>query len=140
MLMFNYRSGFVKKKYLMKKLGKSKNKRSRSEKGFTLLELLAVMGLLAILLALASLKGTDILVNARERVCQYNRTQLIKKYESHLVAIGEEHSETLLAGFILEEGENICPSHGTISIVAQNLLCSVHDIDEDEDEVPYLLK
>ena len=138
--MFDYRSGFVKKKYLMKKLGKSRNKRSRSEKGFTLLELLAVMGLLAILLALASLKGTDILVNARERVCQYNRTQLIKKYESHLVAIGEEHSETLLAGFILEEGENICPSHGTISIAVQNLLCSVHDIDEDEDEVPYLLK
>ena len=130
----------MKKKYLMKKLGKSKNKRSRSEKGFTLLELLAVMGLLAILLALASLKGTDILENARERVCKYNRTQLIKKYESHLVAIGEEHCETLLAGFILEEGENICPSHGTISIAVQNLLCSVHDIDEDEDEVPYLLK
>lgn len=98
------------------------------------------MGLLAILLALASLKGTDILANARERVCQYNRALLIKKYESHLVAIGEEHSETLLAGFILEEGENICPSHGTISIAVQNLLCSVHDIDEDEDEVPYLLK
>lgn len=130
----------MKKKYLMKKLGKSKNKRSRSEKGFTLLELLAVMGLLAILLTLASLKGTDILVNARERVCQYHRTQLIKKYESHLVAIGEEHSETLLAGFILEEGENICPSHGTISIAVQKLLCSVHDIDEDEDGVPYLLK
>ncbi len=130
----------MKKKYLMKKLGKSRNKRSRSEKGFTLLELLAVMGLLSILLALASLKGTDILVNARERVCQYNRTQLIKKYESYLVAIGEEHSETLLAGFILEEGENICPSHGTISIAVHNLLCSVHDIDEDEDEVPYLLK
>ena len=130
----------MKKKYLMKKLGKSRNKRSRSEKGFTLLELLAVMGLLAILLALASLKGTDILADARERVCQYNRTQLIKKYESHLVAIGEEHRETLLAGFILEEGENICPSHGTISIVAQRVLGSVHDIDEDEDDVPYLLK
>ncbi|SFN58042.1 type II secretion system protein [Proteiniclasticum ruminis] len=69
----------MKKKYLMKKLGKYRNKRSRSEKGFTLLELLAVMGLLAILLAFASLKGTDILANARERVCQYNRTQLIKK-------------------------------------------------------------
>lgn len=138
--MFDYRSGFVKKKYLMKKLGKSNNKRSRSEKGFTLLELLAVMGLLAILLALASLKGTDILANARERVCHYNRALLIKKYESHLVAIGEEHNETLFAGFIMEEGENICPSHGTISIAFQNLLCSVHDIDEDEDEVPYLLK
>ncbi|WP_031577216.1 prepilin-type N-terminal cleavage/methylation domain-containing protein [Proteiniclasticum ruminis] len=79
----------MKKKYLMKKLGKSKNKRSRSEKGCTLLELLAVMGLLAILLALASLKGTDILVNARERDCQYHRTQLIKEYESHLVATGK---------------------------------------------------
>lgn len=130
----------MKKKYLMKKLGKSRNKRSRSEKGFTLLELLAVMGLLAILLALASLKGTDILADARERVCQYHRTQLIKEYESHLVAIGEEHNETLFAGFIMEEGENICPSHGTISIVTQNLLCSVHDKDEDEDDVPYLLK
>ena len=65
---------------------------------------------------------------------------LLKKYESHLVAIGEEHSETLFAGFILEEGENICPSHGTISIAVQNLLCSVHDIDEDEEDVPYLLK
>lgn len=130
----------MKKKYLMKKLGKSKNKRSRSEKGFTLLELLAVMGLLAILLALASLKGTDILADARERVCQYHRTQLIKKQECHLVAIGEEQSETLLAEFIMDEGENICPSHGTISIVAQRLLGSVHDIDEDEDDVPYLLK
>ena len=140
MLSFDYRSGFVKKKYLMKKLGKSRNKRSRSEKGFTLLELLAVMGLLEILLALASLKGTDILADARERDCQYHRTQLIKEYESHLVAIGEEHSETLLTGFILEEGENICPSHGTISIAVQNLLCSVHDIDEDEDDGPYLLK
>ena len=138
--MFDYRNGFVKKKCPMKKLGKSRNKRSRSEKGCTLLELLAVMGLLAILLALASLKGADILANTRERVCQFNRTQLIKEYESHLVATGEEHSEPLFAGFILEEGESICPSHGTISIVAQNLLCSVHDIDEDEDEVPYLLK
>lgn len=98
------------------------------------------MGILAILLTMASLKGIDILANARERVCQYNRTQLIKEYESHLVATGEEHSEPLFAGFILEEGESICPSHGTISIVAQNLLCSVHDIDEDKDEVPYLLK
>ena len=65
---------------------------------------------------------------------------LLKKYESHLVAIGEEQSETLFAGFIMEEGENICPSHGTITIVTQNLLCSVHDIDEDEDDGPYLLK
>ncbi len=124
----------------MKKLGKPKNKRSRSEKGFTQLELLVVMGLLAILLDLASLKSSDILANARERVCQYNRTQLIKEYESHLIANGEEHNETLLAGFMLEEGENICPSHGTISIAFQNLLCSVHGINEDEEEVPYLLK
>lgn len=138
--MFDYRSGFVKKKYLKKKLGKSRNKRSGSEKGFTLLELLAVMGLLAILLTMASPKGIDILANARERVCQYHRIQLIKEYESHLVTIGEEHSEILLEGFILEEGENICPSHGTMSIAFQNLLCSVHDIDEDEDDVPYLLK
>lgn len=98
------------------------------------------MGILAILLTLASLKGNDILASAKERVCQYHRTQLIKEYESNLVATGEEHNETLLAGFILEEGENICPSHGTISIVAQRLLCSVHDIGEDEDDVPYLLK
>ncbi|GEM_PF-2018531 len=130
----------LKKKYPMMKLGNSKNKRSRSEKGFTLLELLTVMGLLAILLTLASLKGTDILANVRERVCQYNRTLFIREYESHLVATGEEHNETILAGFILKEGENICPSHGTITILAQNLLCSVHDIDEDEDDVPYLLK
>ena len=140
MVSFHNRSGYVKKKYLMRKLGKSRNKRSRSEKGFTLLELLAVMGLLAILLALASLKGADILANTRERVCQFNRTQLIKEYESHLVATGEEHSEPLFAGFILEEGESICPSHGTISTAFQNLLCSVHYINEDEVEVPYFLK
>ena len=52
----------------------------------------------------------------------------------------KKHNVTLLAGFILEEGEYICRSQGIISIVAQNFHCSVHDIDEDEEDVPYLLK
>jgi prepilin-type N-terminal cleavage/methylation domain-containing protein len=114
--------------------------------GFTLVEMIVVVAILAILAGIATHRLTGFQERARETVCRTNRQQLAR------LALLEEVNGTPQAGSEMEINgaidpdvlpdrfEGICPSGGVISIVDDAYVCSVHPddaisiTDEDGDE------
>ncbi|MBW3110304.1 type II secretion system GspH family protein [Bacillus sp. MCCB 382] len=116
-----------------------------SERGFTLVELLAVIVILGIVFSIAviSLGGTK--EKAEADVCAANRLELEKQYGAHLTLVDADHSDAVFNDFLTENGSELCPVGGVITYLDGVVECSVHgeDIDEEEDSgddggVPYL--
>lgn len=123
-------------------------KRPFDTKGYTLLELLAVLVILGIvaLIAVPSVVGS--IEKAKEEVCRSNRLELSKSYNMQLQSEGMEHSEGTFNTFLLEIDGTPCPENGLFTYEDGVILCNLHpddhnnndsdDEDEEDDEVPYL--
>lgn len=121
-------------------------RKTTKEKGFTLVELIVVVAILAILAGIAIFRFMGFQEKARQSVCRTNRQQLVRltlldevndtpaaDSESEInAAIDPEFSPGLFEG--------ICPSDGVINLVNGVYLCSIHPdeeisiTDEDGDE------
>jgi|BioPla2DNA2_1021312.scaffolds.fasta_scaffold12977_2 prepilin-type N-terminal cleavage/methylation domain-containing protein len=117
----------------------------KSKDGFSLIELIIVIAILAIILAIAIPNIGKYVETARRSVCNLNRVQFEKYYEMYLVENEEEHSENSFGRFKLEyEGTygQICPSNGTISYEKGILNCEKHpgkeSSDDETEEIPYI--
>jgi prepilin-type N-terminal cleavage/methylation domain-containing protein len=117
----------------------------RDQRGFTLVELLAVIVILGIVfsIALISLGGTK--ERAEEDVCAANRIELENQYGRHLLLEDVEHRDVVFSSFLTEFGSEVCPVGGVVSYSDGHVDCSVHgeEVDEEEDSggddgVPYL--
>ncbi|WP_061808967.1 type II secretion system protein [Rossellomorea vietnamensis] len=117
----------------------------RDQRGFTLVEILAVIVILGIVFSIAviSLGGTK--ERAEADVCAANRLELAKQYGGHLALKGVEHSDVVFHAFLREFGSELCPVGGVIDYMDGYVECSVHgeEVDEEEDSgddggVPYL--
>jgi prepilin-type N-terminal cleavage/methylation domain-containing protein len=86
----------------------------RNQRGFTLLELLAVIVILGIVFSIAviSLGGTK--ERAEECVCAANRLELENQYGRHLLLEDVEHSDVVFASFLSEFGSEVCPVGGVV--------------------------
>lgn len=114
-------------------------------RGFTLVEVLAFIGILGILAAIAVVSVAGVIEKAEKDVCDVSVLELKRYYEAYLVLEGIDHSDVVFVQYLQDYDEDICPVGGEISYVDGKVEYSVHSIGEgghcDEDEggsVPFL--
>ena len=113
-------------------------------KGFTLVEVLAVVVILGIITGIATLSVNKIIEKSKLEVCNANIIEIEREYESQLALASSTHSDVKFMELLLSYSHKLCPENGVISYFEGKVLCSIHSetIDEedpgDSDEVPYL--
>ncbi len=117
----------------------------RSKNGFSLIELIIVIAILANILAIAIPNIGKYVETTRRSVCNLNIVQLEKYYEIYLEKNEKDHSENILSRFGLEYEESygqICPSNGTSSYKNGTIKCGKHSgkesSDDETEEIPYI--
>jgi len=113
--------------------------------GFSLIELIIVIAILAIILAIAIPNISGYLETARISVCNLNIVQFEKYYMIYLEENAKEHSENTFGQFKLEYEESygrICPSNGIITFQNGIMRCDKHSgkelLDDEKEEIPYI--
>lgn len=115
--------------------------RKKYAKGFTMIEIIIVISIIAILTAIAVPNYLGYVKEAKATVCRVNCVQIEKMYEMYLEIEGIEHTDVGFEEFVRDNGMDICPEHGVITYVDGMLKCSVHvgeDDSEGDGDVPYL--
>ena len=108
------------------------------KKGFTLVELILVIGIIAILIVIAFPRFNGYTEKVREQVCETNRRELKRMYNAYLIIEDRKHEENIFEQYLNKYGKDICPSGGAISYDEEKIKCSNHDGNEDDGEVPYI--
>lgn len=132
----------------MKNLLNRLSKVNRKTKGFTMIELLIVISIIAVLAAIGSVSVYSYIEHSREVVCLVNRNKLLKLFQIELMdETSSGNSDAALKSFLLENSYvDLCPTGGTIDVLNRKLICSIHADEKDEDDgneeddgsVPYL--
>lgn len=109
-------------------------------RGFTLVEVLAVIVILGILAASAVVSVAGVIEKAKKDVCDANVLELERHYEAYLVLEGIDHSDVVFAEFLRGYDGSICPVGGDMGYMDGEVECSVHSIDEEDEgeDVPFL--
>lgn len=118
-------------------------KEKKNSRGFTLIEVMAVVIILGILFAIAVFSVTGIIEKTKQEVCYANVKELERHYEVYLTIEDIAHSNVVFAQYLQDYGEDICPVGGEIGYMDGEVRCSVHSIDEKEhddvdEDVPFL--
>jgi prepilin-type N-terminal cleavage/methylation domain-containing protein len=115
------------------------------DKGFTLIEIIVVLAIMAIFAALAVPNFISIKEKASKTVCNANCLQFKRMYEAYLILENIDHTYAIFAEYLQEYEKNICPDQGDINYINGKVRCSVHskgDNVESDDEgnegVPFL--
>lgn len=103
---------------------------NRRNKGFTLIEMMIVIAIIALLIAIAIPQFLGYVEKARATVCLQNRTTILREYQARLASGEDVTLETVLAKY-QPAGETLCPAGGTISVSDDTLVCSIHSEDQD---------
>lgn len=103
-------------------------KNLKSNKGFTLIEIIIVLVIIAILMAVAIPSIFGYIEKTKKTACEANRLTLYKDLCISLVSnesLTQEYADKLLS-----ESEPVCPSNGTVSITITNneitIICNKH--------------
>lgn len=117
-----------------------KYNKSLKSRGFSLIELIIIMAILSVISSVAVPKYIHYIEYSKSKVCSLNRQQLVKVYHTYLLLNNQQDSNILFDKYIQENGQNICPEQGTISILENNIQCGIHCSEEKNGEeiVPYL--
>ena len=113
-------------------------------KGFTLVELLAIIVISSILMSIAVISVIGITKQTEKEVCEANQSELERNYRMQLIIENKVLTITAFNEFLLSYGDEICTVGGEISFLNGKVECSIHSEsdadsgDDEEDEVPYL--
>lgn len=114
-------------------------------KGFSLVELMVVISVIAILTAIAVPLFSSFTDKTKKVVCDANCLQLKKMYEVWLISEGREHTKELFFNYRKEYGHEICPDGNDVDYHPDGeVQCIVHSVEEDDGDgsdggsVPYL--
>ncbi|WP_461207723.1 type II secretion system protein [Clostridium sp. DL1XJH146] len=120
-------------------------KSKKCNKGFSLIELIVVMCIIAILTGFIALSCIGYVNKAKKQVCNINCNKLESMYEIYLQSEKIEHTEESFEEFLEQYKNDICPGKGEIFYVDGEVKCSVHSSDDEleeenieEDDVPFL--
>ena len=111
--------------------------RARNIYGFTLIELVLVIGIITVLLSIT----VPIFMNYRktisETVCNMNRMTIERLFEASYT---DANSEISFNSFIEENPDDVCPDGGVISYVVDEVKCSKQSsgVEPPHEEVPWL--
>ncbi len=113
-----------------------------NNKGFTLIEIIVVIAILAILSAIAIPRIADYKDVAKKQVCYSNCKTIERTYEIYLEREGLDHRELLFNQYMIDNEYNPCPEDGIVSYIDGKVYCSIHnpieESEEEEEEVPFL--
>lgn len=119
------------------------DKKLYNVKGFTLIELIVVITILAIISSIAVPSYLVFMDNAKSSVCFANRQQLLKMFQIYLVTEDQLSTDLLFEKYSEENNKNICPQNGVIYMKDNKILCEIHHSEEELEQegdgaVPYL--
>ncbi|TDL78999.1 type II secretion system protein [Peribacillus frigoritolerans] len=106
----------------------------RDQRGFTLVELLAVIVILGIVFSIAVISLGGIKERTEPDVCAANRVEFENGYRNHLTLEDVEHSEVLFGRYLTQIGSEVCPVGGEIAYSDGHVDCSVHGEEVEEEE------
>lgn len=106
-----------------------------NKKGFSLIEVLAVLVVMSIMSTVAVPVITNIVKNAKTDVCHSNSFELERKYNEYLNIQGTFHTEVRFLEYKEQFFDEICPSGGEITFRDGRVICSVHGEEDYSDEV-----
>ena len=108
---------------------------SRNVYGFTLTEVVLVIGIIAILLSILVPTFINYRKTVSETVCKKNRMTVERLFEASNI-----NSEISFNSFKEEYPDDICPDGGVISYEDDEVKCSKHSsqVEPPHEEVPWL--
>lgn len=113
--------------------------RRLNSQGLTLIEVMAVVVILAIVAGISVPSVVGAIDRAKEDVCQVNKVNVERGYETHLILEDVEHNEERFTGYLRGLDDEFCPDDGEITYVDGQVECSVHSGDHGEpEEVPHI--
>lgn len=109
------------------------------KKGFTLVELIIVISILAILIVIIVPKFNTYTKKVSKVVCNINCVNLEKSYTTYLIVEKMKHGENIFEKYLKEYGKGICPKQGIISYENEKIRCNIHSKEDEEiEEIPYI--
>ncbi|RBP58076.1 prepilin-type N-terminal cleavage/methylation domain-containing protein [Alkalibaculum bacchi] len=107
---------------------------NEKSEGFTFIELIIVIGILAIIAIIAVPKLIGYRSLAVERVCETNRDTVARQYEVYIQT--KDQGESRFNQFLNENFDEVCSDDGIITYEDCRVKCSIHKSVSDEDEPP----
>ncbi|WZL73664.1 hypothetical protein QBE52_02710 [Clostridiaceae bacterium 35-E11] len=100
-----------------------------------MIELIVVIAIMAILgiIAIPSFKGY--IERVKKKVCNTNCMELEKVYEAYLILEDIDHIEGVFNQYLQEYGDSICPNHGVITYIDEEVRCSAYDVETIEKDI-----
>lgn len=100
----------------------------KSNKGFTLIELVIVIAILAILTVVVAPQYFSYVEKSKTTVCQANRRIIERAYGHEIVLNGDVTLAEVLAEYSSDSKTELCPSKGvyTVSEAEGQIICSLH--------------
>lgn len=119
------------------------SKSLNNSKGYTLMELLAVLIILGIVSLIAVPSVLASIEKAKEEMCEVNRVEISRVYQLRLMSNEMAHNEKVFKTHLLEMNSSPCPEDGIFMYKDGMILCDIHvnenDHQNEEDvEVPFL--
>lgn len=106
-----------------------------------MVELLAVIVILAVITTIAVPVVASIIENSRVKVCNLNALEIERMYEDYLSIEGVDHSDVLFAQYV-EQLDSEVVSEYSYSYTDGEVHCSIHsggnEKPDEDDAVPFL--
>lgn len=90
------------------------NKEVKYTRGFSFIELIVIIAIIAILVAIAVPDCNGYIEKAKKEVCIVNCLELERMYEAYLEMKNIEHTDKGFEKLMQENGKGICPEYGRL--------------------------